>query len=1487
MGVSVLPRLITQLFVVFSSVAAAKTTALRVSTLLGLLAGVGFALGGSVSAQSAQVTLTPGSGNYPTGWQIAVHAEFCITDPEEHFLNNGTITLNGNQIATGQASSPEDPCIDARVADAIVTVADGNNSVAASIQTYVGENVDVVYTWTQTRNHTAPANAPYVDISVHNGQNRNVAMCAMACFNTVISHTTPAYWTLDTPRSATLFYSTGQLESRHTVDFIAANQASVEPDQITAKLRRTDGSFVTLTTGGTTASFVPPSSGLHRYAIQFEDSTLATGAYNYTLVIGATWSGWVRETSVPIRLLVINERTSPYGAGWSVAGVGRVIVTPADSVVMYDGAGTIQFWGAPTSCVPWTCTYTGPPGEFDQLKRVTNSGNPVEHWFYRTTVDGTKLTFYSFGTIRLISIQDVWGNGMGIRWRPNDPQRIDSIIDPVGKAIVFGYDGSNRLATIRDVPGNRTTSITVNSENNLTQIQDPVGGKPFQQATYDPFHRLRSRVNRRGDRWAMGYDIAGRLAVDSSPPITADTTSTVANTAAYLPLVTRYRSPQAAGLSAVDSGGIGSLTPAVGSVRKIRVDRFGALLEVLEPLSEYVLYQRNQHGQITESYDSAGHHYLTWSGPRLTSDYNMTTSKVVNFEWNTATNRVTRRYGTGTVETKYFYDATGYRLDSTKVKNEPATRFAYDARGRVVTVTDPRGHITRTFYDGNAWSNTDSVKTGSRRAWFRYDVVAGRPSTVVSPGGHIDSTFYDTLNRVTRVGGPLGASTSYTYGDSINLTAITDALGHTTSVQKNAIGWDTLSVDQFSETQRFEYDRSGRVKRLTNRRSQLTRFVYDNIGRMTSRILADGRITNFSFGSTTSVVWNDEGADTLRWKGDTLWEVAVRNTTAYTVRTLNDTAAKDFVVRLSPAPLPPNNWLEVRYDLDSAGRVQRILPHLADPDTLSNTTDGLVTRYGWHGAFNLSLQTRANHELARAIYAPAALNSTFGADYVQDTLGRTIQQVKGGGGEFENYTYDVRGRLTAFARYAASPPCAPGDTLSEFGSVCTTGTTLLNSDNFSYDAAGNRTDKNALVDAANRLRRFNGDTMLYDLDGNLIRRYRLTDSVIFNQRLYWNSIGQIDSIRTTRSASTQTTSFGYDGFGRRVRKTVGASTSYYVFSSGRVIGEYTGGGVLTKAYAYQPGVDHPHAVYQASAWHYYATDGRGNVRGLLNSAGTGVEAEYKYTPYGDTVSTSGSLANAIRFSGREYDGETGLYYVRARYYDPTSGRFVSEDAGALIDYNRYVYAGNDPVNKRDPSGRSCEWVETPKQEAPPVARSATASGSGSSWELVCDDGGGAGAGTGGGGGWDWFYGGSWWGSSDFFYDPLFLNGGLPFVDFTPINIGGFYDCANLNADRCARVQAVIEQLPKSQYRACREVAPVLDGLFVNGKISWNPGLGWPGETFYDPLRIELGTDALDPARVGLLGNVLSHEGYHALHKGKVPENHARAVGNTCGKEMNL
>lgn len=97
----------------------------------------------------------------------------------------------------------------------------------------------------------------------------------------------------------------------------------------------------------------------------------------------------------------------------------------------------------------------------------------------------------------------------------------------------------------------------------------------------------------------------------------------------------------------------------------------------------------------------------------------------------------------------------------------------------------------------------------------------------------------------------------------------------------------------------------------------------------------------------------------------------------------------------------------------------------------------------------------------------------------------------------------------------------------------------------------------------------------------------------------------------------------------------------------------------------------------------------GNVVGLLDASGTLVN-EYRYGLFGGAEHVHASVVNPLRFGARERDAETGLYYHRARYYDPDVGRFISEDPiGLEGGINAYAYAANDPVNRRDPTGT--EW----------------------------------------------------------------------------------------------------------------------------------------------------------------------------------------------------
>jgi RHS repeat-associated protein len=115
-------------------------------------------------------------------------------------------------------------------------------------------------------------------------------------------------------------------------------------------------------------------------------------------------------------------------------------------------------------------------------------------------------------------------------------------------------------------------------------------------------------------------------------------------------------------------------------------------------------------------------------------------------------------------------------------------------------------------------------------------------------------------------------------------------------------------------------------------------------------------------------------------------------------------------------------------------------------------------------------------------------------------------------------------------------------------------------------------------------------------------------------------------------------------------------------------------------------LDHPFSMTRGGVTYYYLYDQLGSVIGLTNGAGT-VVATYRYDPWGNLMSSTGSIENPFRFTGREWDAETGLYFYRTRYYDPEVGRFIQRDKiGLAGGWNFYTYAADNPLRWIDPDG---------------------------------------------------------------------------------------------------------------------------------------------------------------------------------------------------------
>jgi RHS repeat-associated protein len=141
-------------------------------------------------------------------------------------------------------------------------------------------------------------------------------------------------------------------------------------------------------------------------------------------------------------------------------------------------------------------------------------------------------------------------------------------------------------------------------------------------------------------------------------------------------------------------------------------------------------------------------------------------------------------------------------------------------------------------------------------------------------------------------------------------------------------------------------------------------------------------------------------------------------------------------------------------------------------------------------------------------------------------------------------------------------------------------------------------------------------------------------------------------------------------------------------------------GVVTRTYTYGlQRIDEEQLVDNAWVTSYYGYDGFGTVRQLTNASGA-VTDTYEYDAFGNEINHTGTTPNNYLYRGEQFDPDLGLYYLRARYYNPLTDRFMSrdpEDGDITVpaSLHKYLYANGDPVNGIDPMGREDEEEVAP------------------------------------------------------------------------------------------------------------------------------------------------------------------------------------------------
>lgn len=789
--------------------------------------------------------------------------------------------------------------------------------------------------------------------------------------------------------------------------------------------------------------------------------------------------------------------------------------------------------------------------------------------------------------------------------------------------------------SFRDRFGN-TIALTRNAAADLTTISSPNGRSIT--LTYDGGHRIieaRDDINR---TVAYAYDSEGRLSTVTD--IKGGVTEYTYDTAHRLLSIKDPRNIVYL-TNEYDTGGrVVRQTQADNSTFEFAYTLDGAGLissvDVTDPRGHVrrVVYDQSRHaasdtnalGTATEQTTT----YTRQSGGNFLTSSTDPLGRTTAFTYDTSGNltTVTLLAGTGgSLTTTYAYDPTFSDVTSVTDPLSRQTLLEYATSGALTKIRDPLNRDT--LFGSNAAGQTTSITDPlGNRTDFGYE--GGDLSSMTDPLGRTTSLFRDSIGRVRSITNPAGHATQYDYDAGDQITRVTDPLGGTTDFSYDPNG-NLLSVtDARSNTTSYSYDVMDRGSSRTDPLSRSESYGYDANGNLVSMTDRKGQVTSYLYDALDRLVmatYPDRFRSYTYDAGDRLTQITDSVSGSIT-------RGFDDLGRMTSEVTPDGS---IGYDYDAAGRL------------LSMTVGGQpAVTYGYDNGDRLLSISRG------------AVGVTLGHDAADRRTSVTLPN-----GVVMEYDYDAASQLT--------------------GITYRLGAVTLGDLTYGYDAAGNPIEvggswarvglpapmSSSTYDAANQLVQRDQDAFSYDANGNLTADGTRTYT--------WNSRNELAAIAGVVDAS-----FVYDAVGRRSVSSVGLTATSILYNGANPVRETTGASVTHLLSGL--GLDEFFGRIEASSVWSYLTDALGSIVGISDGAGA-LQTEYDYQPFGGMTTSGAPTTNRFGFTGREADG-TGLYYYRARYYDPRLQRFISEDPIGFGggDVNLHAYVVNSPQRWTDPSG---------------------------------------------------------------------------------------------------------------------------------------------------------------------------------------------------------
>ena len=628
------------------------------------------------------------------------------------------------------------------------------------------------------------------------------------------------------------------------------------------------------------------------------------------------------------------------------------------------------------------------------------------------------------------------------------------------------------------------------------------------------------------------------------------------------------------------------------------------------------------------------------------------------------------------------YDAHGHPA-SVIPPAGPVVEMEHNIHGHLEKVIMPYGVTNRvtTFTSDAAGRVTDALHPDSRTESFSYDLM-GQLTNHVDVAGRTNSFEYLPAGRLAKTtrylanGTPVSIQTDY--DNQFNLLRVIDPLGRNVETYTLDIQDRVTSVTNLmGQVMTVDYGVADIVHSVTRFDGTVINNTYDQQARLIAQTLP-GLTNAFTYtpgGRLTSITG---GGVTLSNTYDGFYRVVAQEQTgAGHVHTVNYTWTP--LGLIEDISTDADTWT---HSYDPAGRITNLVSEVgsfawtynADNVVASDVTH---TDSGIGAAYSFDITDRLTN-LSWTATTPAF---GFAMDYNAADM---ITNVVYASGERRVYVYDGIDRLVSEQHYDNT-------------------NALIHSAAFTYDLAGNRT-QSVVNGITNTYALGIGDQLAnwgesaeneihYDAAGSVTNMVRSSSSDL---ALQWDSLYRLTAI-ATNGATAET--YGYDPLGRRIRTTRNGVNTWHVYDSLHVLADVDDSGTVLRTYTWGTGIDNLLAFTDYTGTEtnsYFAiTDHLGTVHALADENGDIVES-YRYDAWGNVLEvldsngnpiTESALGNRYLFQGREYSWATGLYYFRARWYDPETGRFVSTDPiGISGGLNQYMAFNNNPMMVRDPLG---------------------------------------------------------------------------------------------------------------------------------------------------------------------------------------------------------